>query len=346
MYGCTGVLASYVVCVLLYGMFTECLTYCTRVPVQSLLLSLPAARRTVKVCFYTIASTMEDPNHFNKLSDSDDVNVNNRLVNELESDLNLPRKGRSLCLLVVADMDLPSASMLAEAALLELPKGGTLVDGILACGPFVTPESLSPYLQQQQQQHHDDDGDDESPTGTNLSPELTFALEGLVTGCLSQLESISCRVAWVPSIDRDPSSLWSHQQQHYHHKKDNNTVFANGHSSLRRSLNEPFDDHKGEKRLTPNSRNIDRQSLPLAPGLSCCGLAIGPVQTHVTQCDSSLFSNAIPSAEEDYANLEDEYVLGSMLFLTTLCVFVISFDDLVPNVGCSAHVILIKQLVP
>lgn len=181
----------------------------------------------------------------------------------MEESLRLPRQGRSLCLLVVADMDLPSASLLAEAALRELPKGGTLVDGILACGPFVTPQSLEPYLpnqqipssltwlssrshlknehQQPQQNHH-------HHHHHHLSLELTHALEGLVTGCLSQLESIACRVAWIPSTLHDPRTLFV----------------------LDRSRSSNWE----EKRLTPNARNIHRQTLPLAPGLSCCGLAV------------------------------------------------------------------------
>jgi hypothetical protein len=143
----------------------------------------------------------------------------------LSSSLQLPRQGSTLCFLVVADMDLPSASGLAESALRELPDGGTLVDGIIACGPFLGPNSLLPYL------HN---------SSLNIeSPELTFAAEGLVTGCLSQLESIVCRVAWLPSPKIDPSTLRG----------------------------------KEEKRLTPNSRNIHRQYLPLAPGLSICGVA-------------------------------------------------------------------------
>ena len=219
-------------------------------------------------------------------------------LGQLESELNLPRQGRSLCLLVVADMDLPSASMLAESALRELPKGGTLVDGIVACGPFVTPESLHPYMQQQ---YEEDELSQQPLTGTNLSPELTFALEGLVTGCLSQLESIACRVAWIPSTDRDPSSLWLHH--------GTNTPIVASSASALSSLLRPsrygrYEElqHEGEKRLTPNSRNIDRQSLPLAPGLSCCGLAIGPAGS---QCSH----NAIPlAAEHELANSQDEYV--------------------------------------
>ena len=176
----------------------------------------------------------------------------------LEESLRLPRQGRSLCLLVVADMDLPSASLLAEAALRELPMGGTLVDGILACGPFVTSQSLEPYLPKQQipssstgsarshwrQQHQEQQQHHQQP----LSLELTHALEGLVTGCLSQLESIVCRVAWIPSTRHDPSTLLV----------------------LDRSRSTKWE----EKRLTPNARNIHRQTLPLAPGLACCGLAV------------------------------------------------------------------------
>ena len=237
---------------------------------------------------------MAERNQLNEQNDFDDGD-RHRIMGELECELNLPRQGRSLCLLVVADMDLPSASMLAEAALRELPKGGTLVDGILACGPFVTPESLHPYLQQQ----HDDEL---SPMARMMSPELTCALEGLVTGCLSQLESIACRVMWIPSTDRDPSTLWSHNG-------NSNPFLGNVPSFHRRGLDERHGDDEREKRLTPNSRSVHRQSLPLAPGLSCCGFAIGPTKPPIVlPMDASLPHMAMPATDIFATVAQDEYV--------------------------------------
>lgn len=158
-----------------------------------------------------------------------------RHIDDFVTSLQLPRNCNSLCLLVVADIDLPSASALAEDALCHLPDGGTLIDCICACGPFVDPRTdLQPYMS--------------SPSETvQSSPELTHALEGLVTGCLSQLENIVCRVVWVPSTAQDPTSLFSRESKKSY---------------------EP-----SQQRLTPNSRNVNRQHLPLAPGLACYGLS-------------------------------------------------------------------------
>jgi len=159
-----------------------------------------------------------------------------RHIDDFVTSLQLPRNCNGLCLLVVSDMDLPSASALAEDALCHLPDGGTLIDCICACGPFVDPSTdLQPYMS--------------SPSQPVLaSPEVTHALEGLVTGCLSQLENIVCRVVWVPSSAQDPSSLFSGQNK---------------------KSCEP-----SQQRLTPNSRNVHRQHLPLAPGLACYGLSV------------------------------------------------------------------------
>ncbi|KAI2508368.1 hypothetical protein MHU86_6042 [Fragilaria crotonensis] len=195
-------------------------------------------------------------------------------------------------------MDLPSASMLAEAASVNSRKVA-LVDGILACGPFVTPDSLRPYLQQQ----HDDEL---SPTSRMMSPELTCALEGLVTGCLSQLESIACRVMWIPSTDRDPSTLWSHNG-------NSNPFLGNAHSSHRRGLDERLGLDDGEKRLTPNSRNIHRQSLPLAPGLSCCGLAIGSAERPFDLSTYASLSHMEMTASDVFASMAQDEILQEAL---------------------------------
>ena len=74
--------------------------------------------------------------------------------------------------------------------------------------------------------------------------EETAALEGLMTAALSQLESIVCRVVYCPGSSDPLSTLVARKQQHRCH----------------------------HQRLTPNSRNIHQQWIPLAPGLGCGGL--------------------------------------------------------------------------
>lgn len=137
----------------------------------------------------------------------------------------------SIRILVVADADLQSAASLAEFTLMQNGKlfEASMLDLCLACGPFSCEDDLLPYLQPN------------SPMEQH-SREGTIALEGLVTSALSQLESIVCRVLYIPG-PTDPLTLLMKNEQEQH------------------------------KRLTPNSRNVHQQWLPLVPGLGCAGLS-------------------------------------------------------------------------
>ena len=183
-----------------------------------------------------------------------------------------------LRILVVADIDLESSSALAEAALVNHypTKENPLqqVDLCIACGPFCGSDGLNDYYQGRHrlrhfQKHHDTNRHlfvqgrtpttfSPPPTITTpfsaskpsnnyihndnriqntRSPEENAAMEGLMTATLSQLESIVCRVVFVPG-NTDPIAL----------------------------------PNKQNKRLTPNSRNLHKQWMPLGPGLGCAGL--------------------------------------------------------------------------
>lgn len=183
-----------------------------------------------------------------------------------------------LRILVVADIDLESSSALAEAALVnhdptkENPL--QLVDLCIACGPFCGSDGLNDYYQGRHrlrhfQKHHDMNRhlfaqgrtpttfappptittpfsapkpsnyiqNDNNRKQNTRSPEENAAMEGLMTATLSQLESIVCRVVFIPG-NTDPIAL----------------------------------PNKQNKRLTPNSRNLHKQWMPLGPGLGCAGL--------------------------------------------------------------------------
>lgn len=169
----------------------------------------------------------------------------------------------SIRILLVSDVDLPSASALAEYTLLQNNQvfDASRIDLCIACGPFCRDEDLLPYLkgkQRKQLQHiFDDDRNHRSSSQSSnnhqhrrggrssawssvffRSQEETAAMEGLVTAAISQLESIVCRVVFCPG-STDPMSTSTSPE---------------------------------ELRFTPNSRNIHRQWLPLAPGLGCAGL--------------------------------------------------------------------------
>lgn len=170
----------------------------------------------------------------------------------------------SIRILLVSDVDLPSASALAEYTLLQNNEvfDASRIDLCIACGPFCRDEDLLPYLKGKQKKHlqHLFEGDRKyggngsNQHGTNnqhkrgtrsswssvffRSQEETAAMEGLVTAAISQLESIVCRVVFCPG-STDPISTST---------------------------------SSADLRFTPNSRNIHRQWLPLAPGLGCAGL--------------------------------------------------------------------------
>ena len=160
-------------------------------------------------------------------------------VNSLLSQLQLPRmdpnETPSLRFLAVADFDLTSASALAEYALHHAEIGGGNVDCILACGPMVTDEDVRcRYLQGRNRQI--------KRQPYERSREETAALEGLASSALSQLESIVCRVVFVPH-PTDPCT------------------------ALRCSSETPHQ----HLRLTPNSINVHEHWLQLALGIGCCG---------------------------------------------------------------------------
>jgi hypothetical protein len=154
-------------------------------------------------------------------------------------------------ILVCADLDLHSTSALAEYVLQQKLFDATLVDLIIAAGPFSRYDDLAHYsssghryrpklIQHRRPEHACFRENDDI---SRLIPffrtrEETAALEGLMTAALSQLESIVCRVVYCPGYS-DPLT----------------TAAA-----------------ATSKRLTPNSRNIHRQWLPLAPGLGCAGM--------------------------------------------------------------------------
>jgi hypothetical protein len=172
----------------------------------------------------------------------------------------------SLTIMVCADIDLKSTSALAEYTLQQMNRvfDANKIDFIIAVGPCTQDSDLQHYCQggkhrtnmktrrrmmqhqqsrqrqQQQQQQHTPQYTDGNAMGPFFrSREESAALEGLVTGSLSQLENIVCRVVYCPGWT-DPLTV--------------------------------LQPRCGVKRLTPNSRNVHQQWLPLAPGLGCAGL--------------------------------------------------------------------------
>lgn len=158
----------------------------------------------------------------------------------------------SIRILLVSDVDLPSASALAEYTLLQQNEvfDASRIDLCIACGPFCRDEDLMPYLKGKQRSrlhqlleegNNRQQVDGRPPWSSSVffrSQEETAAMEGLVTAAISQLESIVCRVVFCPG-STDPMSTSTSPE---------------------------------DLRFTPNSRNIHRQWLPLAPGLGCAGL--------------------------------------------------------------------------
>jgi hypothetical protein len=142
----------------------------------------------------------------------------------------------SLRILVIADIDLKSAAALAEHSLQNQQLGGGNIDCIIASGPFARDEDIRQYLQGRycriQRKPH------------QRSRQETAALEGIMSSTLSQLESIVCRVVYVP------------------HPTDPLTTQCPSKEYSREHI-----------RLTCNSVNIHEQWLPLAPRIGCCGFS-------------------------------------------------------------------------
>jgi hypothetical protein len=164
----------------------------------------------------------------------------------------------TITILVCADIDLKSSSALAEYTLQQKNRvfDASAIDLIIVAGPCARDEDLltyyrgrqrSSHVRRHQNRHYAGPFTSAAGSETNValapffrSAEESAALEGLVTAALSQLESIVCRVVFCPGY-QDPLT----------------TIVPSGSSC---------------KRLTPNSRNVSQQWLPMAPGLGCAGL--------------------------------------------------------------------------
>lgn len=193
----------------------------------------------------------------------------------------------TVTILVCADIDLKSASALAEYTIQqqqlftqqkqrnrnqhhhyhfdssyrsrkEAGFDATAIDLIIAAGPCSRDEDLFSYYRGKQKHYNARSSVSHFQSNAagrisdNLapflrSPEKTSALEGLMTAALSQLENIVCRVVYCPGFS-DPLSIM-----------------------VPSTLTGMYDEIT-YKRLTPNSRNIHQQWLPLAPGLGCAAL--------------------------------------------------------------------------
>jgi len=174
----------------------------------------------------------------------------------------------SIRILVVADIDLPSAAALAEYCLQQRNTlfDASRIDLCIACGPFCRDEDVLTYLRGKHRlrklkpcsppvhYHHDTTSasnhrqHSQFPTPFSRNKEETAGLEGLLTASLSQLESIVCRVVYCPGTSDPITSM----------------VPPTSHSTRQQQ--------DTSRRLTPNSRNIHKQWLPLAPSLGCAGL--------------------------------------------------------------------------
>ena len=198
---------------------------------------------------------------------------------ELIDSLQLPHDDTSLRIVAVADLDLSSAAALAEYALTDVNISGGKADFLVACGPFCRDEDLKPYM---------------SRRGSQLerTPELTAALEGLMTGALSQLESIVCRVCFCPAGPHDPET----------------TLISRG--------------DEGPLRLTPNSRNILDEWMSLAPALGCGGLSVNADEsfTEYRSVKGTLHLTFDSRAESSYTMSQNSQTLHPcllFLYLTT-----------------------------
>lgn len=201
----------------------------------------------------------------------------------------------TLTILVCADIDLRSTSALAECLLMEPELRNQTMDLIIAAGPCTRDEDLVAYYQgtaqrnkykrrQQQLRTTVYHPNQVSSSGSNTDPmgdqfctnettllyrtrEESAALEGLMTAALSQLESTVCRVVYCPGFS-DPL-----------------TVVVD------------------TKRLTPNSRNLHRQWIPLVPGLGCAGLFYLDGMEHIMTHYSA---TAAASYNDDDSDASDE----------------------------------------
>lgn len=108
----------------------------------------------------------------------------------------------TLRILVVADIDLASASALSEYTL-NWNNSSKSIDLCIACGPFCRDDDLIPYLQGSQHRRR---------KRIYRSKEQAAGLEGLMTAALSQLESIVCRVVYCPGLTDPLTVLQQHRR--------------------------------------------------------------------------------------------------------------------------------------
>lgn len=206
----------------------------------------------------------------------------------------------SIRIMVVADIDLPSSAALAEYCLQQRNAlfDASRIDLCIACGPFCRDEDARPYLTGKQERMktntrnarrsyptnhlrnslshlHNSSGTSSSSHEGTLPPnpfcrsrEETAGLEGLITASLSQLESIVCRVVYCPGSSDPITTMMSTAQLASHPDRTNDKNESDQQPPNRVSRVGSTDN----RRLTPNSRNIHRQWLPLAPALGCAGL--------------------------------------------------------------------------
>ena len=186
-------------------------------------------------------------------------------------------------ILVVADLDLPSAAALVEYTLQQRNQvfDASRIDLCIACGPFSRDEDLRAY-QSRRKQTKNIKTVQQSPFVR--SREQTAALEGLVTAALSQLENIVCRVVFCPG-STDPIT----------------TIL-------------PGEDGREKLRLTPNSRNIHQQWLPLVPSLGCAGLLyLESPEKVVSKDKDKKDSSQSFTADDDSENDDDEETVEDIL---------------------------------
>jgi hypothetical protein len=210
-----------------------------------------------------------------------------RFIREALDSLHLPQmptngapSSHVLRILVVADLDLPSASALAEYTLQQSHQASdtSSVDLCIACGSFAREEDLLPYLRGKQARRQSERQSTCNETPFLRSREETAALEGLMTAALSQLESIVCRVIYCPGSHDPVTSLFTDRT----------------------------------RRLTPNSRNVHQQWLPLAPGIGCAALLyVDSAEAHFKTTaphwsDKATFNSDQDDASDGHDDDEDE----------------------------------------
>uniref|UniRef100_A0A7S4VXK8 Uncharacterized protein n=1 Tax=Ditylum brightwellii TaxID=49249 RepID=A0A7S4VXK8_9STRA len=168
-------------------------------------------------------------------------------------------------ILALSDVDLPSSSRLAEYTLRgghdyngSNPRclGGGGIDACCLIGPLSSSDNTATTTTTTQ--------DDWS----NRPKEEQYSTIGTITATLSQLETIVCRVVYIPS-SMDPPCLFSSEKKTH-----------------------PL-------RLTPNSRNVQCRWLHLAPGLSTLGFGQYPCSSSDADDDDDCLLYSSHEQEDD-----------------------------------------------